>query len=56
MTNTLYDYDSSLIQQHIDDLRRDAAKARVARAARRNRRQRRQAVSAPRSLRPAQAR
>jgi hypothetical protein len=56
MTNTLYDYDSSLVQQHIEDLRRDATKARLARGLRRNRRQRRQAVSAHRSLRPAQAR
>jgi hypothetical protein len=43
MTNTLFDYDHSLVQQHIEELRRDAAKARLARAARRGRRGRRAA-------------
>jgi hypothetical protein len=56
MTNTLFDYDNSLVQQHIEDLRRDAAKARLARGIRRNRRQRRQHVAAHGTLRPAQAR
>jgi hypothetical protein len=43
MTNTLFDYDYGLVQQHIDDLRRDAAKARLSRAARLRRRPRRAA-------------
>lgn len=51
MTNTLFDYDYGLVQQHIEDLRRDAAKARLARASRRIRRQRRQATSSHRTLR-----
>jgi hypothetical protein len=55
MTNVLYDYDNSLVQQHIEELRREAAKARLARGARRNRRQRRQHVAAGGTLRPAQA-
>jgi hypothetical protein len=53
MSNLLYDY---LVQQHIEDLRREAAVARLARGVRRNRRQRRQQVAAHRTLRPAQAR
>jgi hypothetical protein len=56
MTNILFDYDNSLIQQHIEDLRRDAVKARLARGVRRNRRQRRQQVAAQGTLRPLQAR
>ena len=56
MTTTLFDYDNSLVQQHIEDLRRDAAKARLARGVRRNRRQRRHEVSAHGTLRPARAR
>jgi len=56
MTNILFDYDNSLVQQHIEDLRRDAPKARLARAVRRNRRQRRQQVAAQGTLRPLQAR
>ena len=56
MTYTLFDYDHSLVQQHIDDLRRDAAKARLARSVRRNRRQRRQQVAVHGTLRPVQAR
>jgi hypothetical protein len=52
MTNTLYDYDNNLVQQHIEDLRRDAAKARLARGLRRNRRQRRHATSVHGTLRP----
>jgi hypothetical protein len=55
MTNVLYDYDNSLVQQHIEELRREAAKARLVRGARRNRRQRRQHVAAGGTLRPAQA-
>ena len=53
----LYGYDSSLIQQHIDELRRDADKARLVRQARR-RRQRAQADGGRtyRSARPATAR
>jgi hypothetical protein len=43
MTNTLFDYEHGLVQQHIDDLRRDAAKARLSRAARLRRRARRAA-------------
>jgi hypothetical protein len=50
MGNILFDYDNNLVQQHIDDLRRDAARARFARGARRNRRQRRQRTSAHRTL------
>ena len=45
MTNTLFDYEHGLVQQHIDDLRRDAAKARLSRAARLRRRERRAASS-----------
>jgi len=59
MTNILYDYDNGMVQQHIDDLRRGAAKARLVRGARRNRRQRRQLrheLSAHGRLWPAQAR
>ena len=56
MTNILFDYDNSLVQQHIEDLRRDAVKARLARGVRRNRRQRRQQVAAQGTLRPLQAR
>ena len=56
MTNTLFDYDNSLVQQHIEDLRRDAAKARLARASRRNRRQRRHQAVAEGTLRLVQAR
>jgi hypothetical protein len=56
MTNTLFDYDHSLVQQHIEDLRRDAAKARLARGVRRDRRHRRQQVAVGRTLRPVQAR
>jgi hypothetical protein len=55
MTNVLYDYDNSLVQQHIEELRRDAAKARLVRGARRNRRQRRQHVAAAGTLQQAQA-
>jgi hypothetical protein len=56
MTNNLFDYDYGLVQQHIEDLRRDAAKARLARGVRRNRRQRRQDMASHGTLRPAQAR
>lgn len=56
MTNILFDYDNNLVQQHIDELRRDADKARLARGARRSRRQRRQQVAAHRALRLVQAR
>lgn len=55
MTNVLYDYDNSLVQQHIEELRREAAKARLVRGARRNRRQRRQHVAAGGTLQQAQA-
>jgi hypothetical protein len=56
MSNILFDYDHNLVQQHIDDLRRDAARARFARGVRRNRRQRRQESSAHRTLRAQPAR
>jgi hypothetical protein len=56
MTNILFDYDNNLVQQHIDDLRRDAARARFARSVRRNRRQQRQQASAHRTLRAVPAR
>lgn len=59
MNNILFDYDNGLIQQHIDDLRRDAARTRLARSVRRRRRQRRQRrheQSAHGALRPARAR
>jgi hypothetical protein len=53
---TLYDYDSGLVQQHIDDLRRDADKARLVRGARRRRQRSRQSASAQRAARPVAAR
>jgi hypothetical protein len=56
MTYTLFDYDHSVVQQHVDELRRDADRARLARSARRSRRQRRQQVATRSALRPAQAR
>jgi hypothetical protein len=56
MTNILFDYDTGLVQQHIDDLRRDADKARLVRRARRSRQQRRDGVSAHRLARPVTAR
>jgi hypothetical protein len=56
MSNILFDYDHNLVQQHIEDLRRDAARARFARGVRRNRRQRRQERSVQRSLRAVPAR
>lgn len=59
MSNTLYDYDNGMVQQHIDELRRGAAKARLVRGARRNRRRRQQLrreLSAHGRLWPAQAR
>jgi hypothetical protein len=54
----LYDYDSSLVRQHIDELRRDADKARLIRRSRRHRQesQARNGASAHRSARPATAR
>ena len=55
MTTTLFDYDYGLVQQHIDDLRRDAAKARLSRAARLRRRERR-ATSSRATLRLSPAR
>jgi hypothetical protein len=57
LSNILFDYDNSLTQQHIEDLRRDADKARLARRVRRNRRARRgQVATRATTLRPAQAR
>lgn len=55
--SALYDFNSSLIQQHIDELRRDADQARLARRARR-RRQRSEVGGGRtyRSARPATAR
>jgi hypothetical protein len=56
LSNTLFDYDNSLVQQHIEDLRRNADKARLARRVRRNRRARRdQVATQATTLRPAQA-
>jgi hypothetical protein len=52
MTNILYDYDHSRTHQRIEDLIREADKARLAKGARRNRRQRRQEASAQATLRP----
>ena len=56
MSYTLFDYDHSMVQQHVDELRRDADKARLVRSVRRNRRQRHQRVATRSALRPAQAR
>jgi hypothetical protein len=51
MTNILYDYDHSLTYQRIEDLKREAAKARLAKGVRRNRRERQQAACAQPTLR-----
>lgn len=51
MTNILYDYDHGLTHQRIEDLKREAAKARLAKGVRRSRRERQQAASAQPTLR-----
>ena len=56
MTNNLYGLYSGLAQQHIDDLRREADKARLVRSARRRRQRSRDGASAYRSARPVAAR
>ncbi|HZD69964.1 MAG TPA: hypothetical protein VFA45_13985 [Actinomycetes bacterium] len=56
MNEGLSYFSGRLAQQHLDDLRRDAAKQRLVRSVRRQRRQRRQRVGAHAGLRPATAR